>query len=62
MEKERADLYNRINQLEALVENLHATNREVMAEREVYRFELAGFKEAVSALRAAGCAPPRVAP
>ena len=61
MAKERESLYNRINQLESLLESMHATNRDVIAEREVYRFELAGYKEAVAALRAAGCVPPRVA-
>ena len=54
-------LQQRIAELEMSCDRLATRNRDVISEREVYRFELANYKEAVLALRASGCVPPRVA-
>ena len=54
-------IQQRIAELEMSCDRLATKNRDVISEREVYRFELANYKEAVLALRASGCVPPRVA-
>ena len=61
MQHERKDTMRRMLELERFCEHLQTTNRDVVAEREVYRFELSNYKEAVLTLRASGCRPPRVA-
>ena len=60
LRQERLEMMHRISDLEYMCDTLQITNKDVIAEREVYRFELSNYKEAVLALRAAGCVPPRV--
>jgi DNA polymerase sigma len=54
-------LIERINNLEQRIETLYLEKRDLQAEREVYRYELSSYKEAMSALRASGCVPPTAA-
>ena len=55
---EKIAMEDLIVELQEQVKILYLERRDLQAEREVYRYELSSYKEAVSALRASGCVPP----
>ena len=60
-EHENKLMRQQLQMLQSKIETLYIEKRDLQAEREVYRYELSAYKEAVSALRASGCVPPKVA-
>ena len=60
-EQENETLRKQLQMLQSKIDILFIEKRDLQAEREVYRYELSAYKEAVSALRASGCVPPKAA-
>ena len=61
LKKQNEALRQQLHMLQSKIETLYLEKRDLQAEREVYRYELSSYKEAVSALRASGCVPPKAA-